>query len=163
MEAPHDELTDKYQGPAAGAADISKSGCGDPDTRAHVATDRRLDGDVTAAPAATQPGNQARVRPVENMLTLSEKWPSRPASIQETEQNIKAEYRRIETRGDEDVGGRTRERGGGKPAPTTSETQKGDKTPKSRRGPPRAAGRRRGTPGCKCISRSKILWTTKNM
>ncbi|MBA7630824.1 hypothetical protein ES703_38349 [subsurface metagenome] len=99
------------------------------------------------------------------MKEMTATWMERAGDVRDIQNVIQAEYHivteepppklrvgektvpgGIETRGDDDVGGRTAGGGGerGKPAPTTSETQKGDNIPKSRGGPSAAAAEPEG-------------------
>lgn len=141
---------------------LAESLCGDPNAWLWKATGRTKDmepGQTSIAygyytqeehetaierklPAATQPGNQARIRAVkrwvrenfaecrQRMKEITAEWYHRSEGIEAAQSFIDAEYHTISPKGGEKIGAKVEERGGGKkPVATSLSPQKGEKKP----------------------------------
>ncbi len=151
---------------------LAESLCGDPDAWLWMATGRTKDMEpdqVTIAygyytrnehkkaeeshtPAATQPGNQARVRAIkrwvrenfpecrQRMMDLTAEWYQRSEGIKEAQEYIDAEYSFISPKSDEKIGDEADKGGGGRqPAASNLSSLKGEKKPKKSGAAPPAA------------------------
>lgn len=143
------------------AKEIKESDCKDEEAWYYVAIGRRRDGEETVVPgwfthkdhkkaeagnlpAATQPGNQARVRAIkkwvrevfpecrQKMMELTAEWYRRAEGIKAAQEYIDAEYTFISLpEGGEKIGEQAeKQRGAGKAAATISSPTKEAKSPK---------------------------------
>lgn len=169
------------------AREIKESDCSDPDAWYYVAIGKRRDGEDIPVPgwfthadhdraksahlpAATQPGNQARVRAIKHwvrkvypearqrMLELTAEWYQRAEGIKEAQQYIDAEYSFISKPvGEEKIGATAgtdihRAEQGGETRATSLSSPKGEEAHKNR-----------GAPAAPPTMPIDLTWLTESM